>query len=36
RGRVTGSFNGIGGKGENVEFNAIDVQHVGTDRIGGD
>ncbi|MGW3045458.1 ester cyclase [Kitasatospora sp. NPDC001159] len=33
RGHFTGTFNGVRGKGQNVEFNAIDIQHVGTDRI---
>ncbi|WP_369182033.1 ester cyclase [Streptomyces sp. Y1] len=33
RGHFTGTFNGIRGQGQNVEFNAIDIQHVGTDRI---
>ncbi|MFD8705410.1 ester cyclase [Kitasatospora sp. NPDC059648] len=33
RGHFTGNFNGTRGKGQSVEFNAIDIQHVGTDRI---
>ncbi|MFD8751171.1 ester cyclase [Kitasatospora sp. NPDC059577] len=33
RGHFTGSFNGVHGRGQAVEFNAIDIQHVGTDRI---
>ncbi|MBD0694063.1 ester cyclase [Streptomyces sp. CBMA123] len=33
RGHFTGTFNGVQGKGQNVDFNAIDIQHVGTDKI---
>ncbi|MTE13488.1 ester cyclase [Nocardia aurantiaca] len=33
RGHFTGIFNGAQGKGQNVDFNAIDIQHVGTDKI---
>ncbi|MEU4302494.1 ester cyclase [Kitasatospora aureofaciens] len=33
RGHFTGTFNGVRGEGQSVEFNAIDIQHVGTDRI---
>ncbi|MER7581531.1 ester cyclase [Kitasatospora sp. NPDC097691] len=33
RGHFTGVFNGVRGEGRPVEFNAIDIQHVGTDRI---
>ncbi|MFD8598191.1 ester cyclase [Kitasatospora sp. NPDC059646] len=33
RGHFTGTFNGVQGKGQRVDFNAIDIQHVGTDRI---
>ncbi|MFI8458289.1 ester cyclase [Kitasatospora sp. NPDC085464] len=33
RGHFTGTFNGVRGEGRSVEFNAIDIQHVGTDRI---
>ncbi|MGA5823159.1 ester cyclase [Kitasatospora sp. NPDC094028] len=33
RGHFTGTFDGTRGQGQNVEFNAIDIQHVGTDRI---
>ncbi|MGW2250743.1 ester cyclase [Kitasatospora sp. NPDC001660] len=33
RGHFTGTFNGVRGKGQSVEFNAIDIQHVGTNRI---
>ncbi|MEV7770733.1 ester cyclase [Kitasatospora sp. NPDC086791] len=33
RGHFTGTFNGVHGRGQTVEFNAIDIQHVGTDRI---
>ncbi|MFJ9770358.1 ester cyclase [Kitasatospora sp. NPDC101157] len=33
RGHFTGTFNGTRGTGRGVEFNAIDIQHVGTDRI---
>lgn len=32
-GHFTGTFNGVQGKGQNVDFNAIDIQHVGTDKI---
>ncbi|MEE1784486.1 ester cyclase [Streptomyces sp. SP17BM10] len=33
RGHFTGTFNGVRGTGRRVDFNAIDIQHVGTDRI---
>jgi predicted ester cyclase len=33
RGHFTGTYNGIQGKGQNVDFNAIDIQHVGTNKI---
>ncbi|WP_051831164.1 MULTISPECIES: ester cyclase [Streptomyces] len=33
RGHFTGTFDGVRGKGQSIEFNAIDIQHVGTDRI---
>ncbi|MFJ8624593.1 ester cyclase [Kitasatospora sp. NPDC093550] len=33
RGHFTGTFNGVQGRGQRVEFGAIDIQHVGTDRI---
>ncbi|MBP0453285.1 ester cyclase [Kitasatospora sp. RG8] len=33
RGHFTGTFNGVRGQGQRVEFNAIDIQHVGTVRI---
>ncbi|NUW44987.1 ester cyclase [Nonomuraea rhodomycinica] len=33
RGHFTGTFGGVQGKGQRVEFNAIDIQHVGTDKI---
>lgn len=33
RGHFTGTFNGVQGKGQSVDFNAIDIQHVGTDKI---
>ncbi|MEU9795588.1 ester cyclase [Streptomyces sparsogenes] len=33
RGHFTGTFNGVRGKGQKVDFNAIDIQHVGTDKI---
>lgn len=33
RGHFTGAFNGISGKGQTVEFNAIDIQHVGAEKI---
>ncbi|MFJ9843393.1 ester cyclase [Kitasatospora sp. NPDC101155] len=33
RGHFTGTFNGLQGKGQSVDFNAIDIQHVGTDKI---
>ncbi|MFZ3467952.1 ester cyclase [Streptomyces sp. 4.24] len=33
RGHFTGTFNGVQGKGQKVEFNAIDIQHVGKDKI---
>ncbi|MDH6709511.1 putative ester cyclase [Kitasatospora sp. MAA19] len=32
-GHFTGTFNGVQGKGQTVDFNAIDIQHVGTDKI---
>ncbi|WP_331763271.1 ester cyclase (plasmid) [Streptomyces sp. NBC_01590] len=33
RGHFTGTFNGVQGKGQTVDFNAIDIQHIGTDKI---
>ncbi|MER7674843.1 ester cyclase [Kitasatospora sp. NPDC096128] len=33
RGHFTGTFAGVRGQGQSVDFNAIDIQHVGTDRI---
>ncbi|MFD5462865.1 ester cyclase [Kitasatospora sp. NPDC127059] len=33
RGHFTGTFEGVRGQGRRIEFNAIDIQHVGTDRI---
>ncbi|MFJ1703762.1 ester cyclase [Kitasatospora sp. NPDC088346] len=36
RGHFTGVFEGRPGRGQTVEFNAIDIQHVGTDRITED
>ncbi|MEU9087540.1 ester cyclase [Streptomyces sp. NPDC048357] len=33
RGHFTGTFDGVQGKGRKVEFNAIDIQHVGKDKI---
>ncbi|MFI2207510.1 ester cyclase [Streptomyces sp. NPDC020192] len=33
RGHFTGTFNDVQGNGQNVDFNAIDIQHVGTDKI---
>ncbi|GAA2277817.1 hypothetical protein GCM10010149_21610 [Nonomuraea roseoviolacea subsp. roseoviolacea] len=33
RGHFTGTFNGIQGKGQRVGFDAIDIQHVGRDKI---
>ncbi|MFD5922059.1 ester cyclase [Kitasatospora sp. NPDC058201] len=36
RGHFTGVFDGVAGRGQRVEFNAIDIQHVGTDRITED
>ncbi|GAA1986261.1 ester cyclase [Catenulispora subtropica] len=33
RGHFTGTFNGIQGAGQTIDFNAIDIQHVGTDQI---
>ncbi|MFH9352203.1 ester cyclase [Kitasatospora sp. NPDC017646] len=33
RGHFTGTFNGVRGGGQSVEFNAIDIQHVGADKI---
>ncbi|MFF5407015.1 ester cyclase [Streptomyces misionensis] len=33
RGHFTGTFDGVRGKGQQVHFNAIDIQHVGTDKI---
>ncbi|THA76980.1 ester cyclase [Streptomyces sp. A0642] len=32
-GHFTGTFDGVQGKGQNVDFNALDIQHVGTDKI---
>ncbi|MER5932297.1 ester cyclase [Streptomyces sp. NPDC002054] len=36
RGHFTGTFNGVRGKGQKIEFNAIDIQHVGKDKISED
>ncbi|MFB7663228.1 ester cyclase [Kitasatospora sp. NPDC056138] len=36
RGHFTGTFEGVRGSGQRVEFNAIDIQHVGTGRITED
>ncbi|WP_374120025.1 ester cyclase, partial [Streptomyces sp. LS1784] len=36
RGHFTGTFDGVRGQGQSIEFNAIDIQHVGTDRITED
>ncbi|MFB7129479.1 MULTISPECIES: ester cyclase [unclassified Kitasatospora] len=36
RGHFTGTFDGVRGQGQSVDFNAIDIQHVGTDRITED
>ncbi|MFD0277358.1 ester cyclase [Kitasatospora sp. NPDC127111] len=36
RGHFTGVFNGVRGQGQRVEFNAIDIQHVGAARITED
>ncbi|MGW7586321.1 ester cyclase [Kitasatospora sp. NPDC054768] len=36
RGHFTGTFDGVRGQGQNIEFNAIDIQHVGTDQITED
>lgn len=33
RGHFTGAFNGVQGKGQPIDFDAIDIQHVGTDKI---
>ncbi|MFQ6147084.1 ester cyclase [Streptomyces seoulensis] len=33
RGHFTGTFNGVQGKGQTVDFNAIDIQHVGAKQI---
>ncbi|MER6084739.1 ester cyclase [Streptomyces sp. NPDC001833] len=33
RGHFTGSFEGVHGKGQAVQFNAIDIQRVGTKKI---
>ncbi|KUJ65947.1 hypothetical protein ACZ90_41570 [Streptomyces albus subsp. albus] len=33
RGHFTGTFNGVQGKGQSIDFNAIDIQHVDTDKI---
>nr|WP_201784681.1 ester cyclase [Nonomuraea pusilla] len=33
RGHFTGTFAGVAGKGQAVEFNAIDIQHAGHDKI---
>ncbi|MFD3947438.1 ester cyclase [Streptomyces sp. NPDC058579] len=33
RGTFTGTFDGVKGKGQKVEFNAIDIQHVGKKQI---
>lgn len=36
RGHFTGTFNGVQGKGQKVEFNAIDIQQVGKNKITED
>ncbi|MFE7592271.1 ester cyclase [Kitasatospora sp. NPDC057512] len=36
RGHFAGTFDGVRGQGQSVDFNAIDIQHVGTDRITED
>ncbi|MFF0413842.1 ester cyclase [Kitasatospora sp. NPDC004745] len=36
RGHFTGTFEGVRGRGQRVEFNAIDIQHAGGDRITED
>ncbi|MGW7446270.1 ester cyclase [Kitasatospora sp. NPDC054795] len=36
RGHFTGTFDGVRGQGQDIEFNAIDIQHVGADRITED
>ncbi|MFG3052776.1 ester cyclase [Kitasatospora sp. NPDC048239] len=36
RGHFTGVFDGVAGRGQRVEFNAIDIQHVGATRITED
>ena len=36
RGHFSGTYNGIRGRGQQIEFNAIDIQHLGTDRITED
>ncbi|MEU5049116.1 ester cyclase [Streptomyces sp. NPDC021096] len=36
RGHFTGTFNGVQGKGQKVDFNAIDIQHVGKNKITED
>ncbi|MER6330977.1 ester cyclase [Streptomyces sp. NPDC001034] len=33
RGHFTGTFDGVHGKGQQVRFDAIDIQHAGTDKI---
>lgn len=33
RGHFTGTFDGVQGQGQTVDFNAIDIQHVGADKI---
>ncbi|MFE1191348.1 ester cyclase [Streptomyces olivaceoviridis] len=33
RGHFTGTFDGVHGKGQKVDFNAIDIQHVGERQI---
>ncbi|WP_324784482.1 ester cyclase [Streptomyces sp. H51] len=33
RGHFTGTFHGLRGKGQRIRFDAIDIQHVGTDKI---
>jgi predicted ester cyclase len=35
-GHFTGTFNGIAGTGQPVDFIAFDIQHVGADRITED
>ncbi|GAA0432924.1 ester cyclase [Streptomyces luteireticuli] len=36
RGHFTGTLDGVRGRGQKIGFNALDIQHVGTDRITED